>query len=219
VFTGRNGTASLSSRYAREALRIVTTDLLSVWTDPDTAMHAVGSSLGIFDDPMSDSGVVLATESPLRDALLNVLLQLVDDGELEKRACLDGRYAFRWREDAAPTAVSTDAVSARLDAYFASMPREVPLRVAQAAAPVVGEVPAVRARYWPRTVAIAAPLAVPALSCFVALATYVMLGHAIGVGVVVALGLLGVVGLVRRVPLAGFWTTGLVVAALLMRLS
>ena len=98
---------------------------LSVWTDPDTAMHAVGTSLGIFDDQVS-AGRLGPTESPLRSALLDVLLALVDDGELEKRACADGRYAFRWREDVASSAVSTEAVSARLDAYLAAMPRAMP---------------------------------------------------------------------------------------------
>jgi hypothetical protein len=189
----------------------VTTDLLAVWTDPDTAMHAVGTSLGIFAEPLSDAGVVGPTELPLRNALLDLLLQLVDDGELEKRACADGRFAFRWRDDASPasTAVSTDAVSARLDAYFASMPRAMPSGIA----------PVGRDRSTSRLFAMAAPLVLPALSCMLALFAFVVLGNAVGVVVVVALALPGVVGLVRRVPLAGFWTTGLIVAGLLVRLS
>src|SRR4029077_13413687 len=140
---GEIGRAWLSSPHAgdpvagqvRSARRLVTTDLLSVWTDPDTAMHAVGTSLGIFDEPVANAGVVGPTETPLRNALFDLLLQLVDDGELEKRACADGRYAFRWRDDTASpasTAVSTEAVSARLDAYFASMPRAMPSGIARA---------------------------------------------------------------------------------------
>jgi hypothetical protein len=200
----------------------VTTDLLSVWTDPDTAMHAVGTTLGIFDEPVSDAGIVGPTESPLRNALLDLLLQLVDDGELEKRACADGRYAFRWREDAASAAVSTDAVSVRLDAYFASMPREMPSGIARFAAPAVVDAPvphAARHREWPRLLVVAAPLVLPASSCLLALLAFVLLGHAVGLVVVSGLALIGVVGLIRRVPLAGFWTTGLILAGLLMRLS
>lgn len=198
----------------------MTTDLLSVWTDPDTAMHAVGASLGIFGDRVSDAGVTLPPASPLREALLDVLLTLVDDGELEKRACADGRYAFRWRADVESTAVSTDATSARLDACLASMPRAMPARVALAP-PIVVDAPAVPARRsrWLRFVATTAPLLLPASSCVLALVAFVVLGHAIGLVVVGALALLGVVGLVRRVPLAGFWTVGVVVAGLLMRLS
>jgi hypothetical protein len=200
----------------------VTTDLLSVWTDPDTAMHAVGTSLGIFGEPISDAGIVGPTESPLRNALHDLLLQLVDDGELEKRACADGRYAFRWREDAASRSVSTDAVSVRLDAYFASMPREMPSGVARFAGPAVVDEPAAhgaRHRAWPRLLALAAPLVLPASSCLLALVAFVLLGHAVGFVVVAALALIGVVGLIRRVPLAGFWTAGLIVAGVLMRLS
>lgn len=199
----------------------MTTDLLSVWTDPDTAMHAVGTSLGIFDEPVSDAAIVGPTESPLRNALLDLLLQLVDDGELEKRECADGRYAFRWREDTASSAVSTDAVSVRLDAYFASMPRQMPSGVAGFAAPVVDApaLDAARHRRWPRLLVTAAPLVLPASSCLLALLAFVVLGHPVGLVVVAGLALIGVVGLIRRVPLAGFWTTGLIVAGLLMRLS
>ena len=72
---------------------------------------------------------------------------------------------------------------------------------------------------WPRLVQTTAPLLLPTLSCLLALFAFVVLGNAVGVVVVVALALPGVVGLVRRVPLAGFWTTGLIVAGLLVRLS
>jgi hypothetical protein len=52
-----------------------------------------------------------------------------------------------------------------------------------------------------------------------ALVAFVALGNVVGLAVLGALGLAGVVGLVQRVPLAGFWTSGLVVAALVMRVS
>ena len=183
-------------------------DLLSVWTDPDTAMHAVGASLGIFRDHVSDLRGVEASGSPVRNALYDALLTLVDEGALEKRACSDGRYAFRWRDNAESAAVSTDATSARLDTWLAAMPRSLPWRV-----------PPERAPYWPRIVASVAPLLLPALSCLLALVAFVAFGHPVGIAVVGVLVLVGVVGLIRRVPLAGFWTTGLVGAALLMRLS
>jgi hypothetical protein len=180
----------------------VTVDLLSVWTDPDTAMHAVGTTLGISGDRLRQHA------SSLDEALYDVLLGLVDDGALETRACADGRYAFRWRTDAQSAAVTTDATSARLVAYLESMPRQVPWQPAPA-----------RESWWPRLVATTAPLALPALSCLLALVAYVALGHVVGLVVLGALALIGVVGVVRRVPLAWFWTTGLIVAGLLMRLS
>jgi hypothetical protein len=48
---------------------------------------------------------------------------------------------------------------------------------------------------------------------------FVVLGPAAGIIVVAVLALVGVIGVIRRVPLAGFWTAGLIVAGLLMRLS
>jgi len=199
----------------------VTTDLLSVWTDPDTAMHAVGTSLGIFDAHARDAASVLPAESPLRNALLEALLALVDEGELEKRACADGRHAFRWREDDASSAVVTDAVSPRLDAFLATMPRALPSGIDRAVGALaeVRPVVPVRRPIWPRLVATTAPLLLPAVSCLLALLAFVLLGHGVGLAVVAVLVLVGVVGVIRRVPLAGFWTSGLIVAGLLMRLS
>jgi hypothetical protein len=200
----------------------VTTDLLSVWTDPDTAMCAVGTSLGIFDDPIA--GTALPSESPLRDALFDVLLALVEAGQLEKRACADGRYAFRWAGGAASSAVSTAATSARLDAYVDSMPRALPARIPPSIDPAqTPEVEPPEAelgpRPWPRLVVTTAPLLLPSLSCLLAVTAFVLLGNTVGVVVLGALALVGAVGLVRRVPLAGFWTAGVVVAGLLARLS
>jgi hypothetical protein len=68
-------------------------------------------------------------------------------------------------------------------------------------------------------VATTAPLLLPTLSCLLALLAFVVLGPTAGLVVVAVLALAGVVGVIRRVPLAGFWTAGLVVAGLLMRLS
>lgn len=199
----------------------MTTDLLSVWTDPDTAMHAVGTSLGIFEDGIADPGTAGPPGSPLRNALFDVLLTLVDEGELETRACADGRYAFRWREAVESRAVCTDATSARLDACLGAMPRAVPWRADLGATPLAVDAGVAPARQppWPRFLAMTAPLLLPSVSCVLVLVAFVVLGNVVGFAVLGALALAGVVGLVRRVPLAGFWTSGLVVAALVMRVS
>lgn len=213
---------------------MVTTDLLSVWTDPDTAMRAVGASLGIFDDPVA--GTDLSSESPLRDALFDVLLTLVAGGHLEQRACADGRYAFRWTSDVEASSASTAATSARLDAFVASMPRALPSGVPSTVLPPVpSTVPAparpsvdraeppdaapIRTLPWPGLLVTTAPLLLPSFSCLLAVTAFVLLGNAVGVVVLGALALVGAVGLVRRVPLAGFWVAGVVVAGLLARLS
>ena len=82
-----------TSRYS------LTPDLLDVWTDPDTAMEIVGTSLGVFRYQNSTTANTLATDASLRNTLSNVLLALVDGGALEKRPCGGGRDAFRWRRD------------------------------------------------------------------------------------------------------------------------
>jgi hypothetical protein len=229
-------------------------------------MRAVGASLGIFDDPVAGSD--LPNESPLRDALFDVLLTLVDSGHLEKRACADGRYAFRWTADVEASSASTAATSARLDAFVAAMPRALPSGIpapmpvpvlepapvlepppAPAPAPAPArlyapppkpaytrppapvpvapsveraeppEVAAVRSLPWPRLMVTTAPLLLPSFSCLLAVTAFVLLGNAVGAVVLGALALVGAVGLVRRVPLAGFWIAGVVVAGLLARLS
>ena len=82
--------------------------LLGTWTDADTAMQIVGTSLGLFGAGLLDTDVVLSTETPLRNALFDVLLSLVEGGALEMRPADDGRYAFRVRADIATAAVSPD---------------------------------------------------------------------------------------------------------------
>jgi len=82
--------------------------LLGTWTDADTAMHSVGTSLGVFGTGRLDADVILAGDTPLRNALFDVLLSLVEGGALEMRPADDGRYAFRWRADIATAAVSPD---------------------------------------------------------------------------------------------------------------
>jgi hypothetical protein len=195
----------------------MTPDLLCEWTDPDTAMEVVGRSLGIFGDRVSNPTGVLSADSPLRNALSNVLLSLVEGGALEMRPCGGGRHAFRWRDDIASAAVSS--------------PEEPPARPEPVAvdAPAAPEpIPAVepfdpprtdRSRHWPRLVAPAAPLLFPAASCLLALLVFVRLDHAFALVIAGALIVVAVIGLVRRVPFAGFWTVGLVVAGLLLRFS
>ena len=74
-------------------------------------------------------------------------------------------------------------------------------------------------RRWPRLLAPTAPLLLPAVSCLLALLAFVLLDRAVAFAIAAVLMIVGVVGLVRRVPFAGLWTTGLIVAALLLRLS
>jgi hypothetical protein len=195
----------------------MTPDLLCVWTDPDTAMEVVGRSLGIFDDRVSNPTKALATDSPLRKALSDVLLNLVEGGVLEMRPCGGGRHAYRWRDDtsaalswpenapAPPEPVAVETAAAAVPAPMAVDTFETP--------------PAERPRHWPRLIAPAAPLFFPAASCLLAILVFVRLDHAYALVIAGALILAGLIGLVRRVPFAGFWTVGLVIAALLVRFS
>jgi hypothetical protein len=80
--------------------------LLGAWTDADTAMHVVGTSLGVFT--ALDADRVLSEETPLRSALFDILLSLVEGGALEMRPADDGRYAFRWRADYATAGLDPD---------------------------------------------------------------------------------------------------------------
>jgi hypothetical protein len=82
--------------------------LLAAWTDADTAMQIVGTNLGVFGAGLLDPDVILSADTPLRNALFDVLLSLVEGGALEMRPADDGRYAFRWRADIATAAVSSD---------------------------------------------------------------------------------------------------------------
>ena len=83
-------------------------DLLSTWTDSDTAMQIVGTNLGVFGPGSLDPEIVLASETPLRNALFDVLLSLAEGGALDVRPSGDGYYAFRWRADYAVGALSPD---------------------------------------------------------------------------------------------------------------
>jgi len=85
--------------------------LLGTWTDSDTAMQIVGTSLGIFG-PDLDPELALSYETPLRNALFDVLLSLVEGGALDMRPTDDGLYAFRWRSDYAVAGLSSETSSA-----------------------------------------------------------------------------------------------------------
>ena len=182
----------------------VTTDLLSEWTDPDTAMEAVGNSLGVFDHATSATAQ-LHGESPLRAALYTVLFRLVDGGALETRACADGRLAFRWRaEVGAPTPDAANALVARH-----AMPPAPPARPAR---------PAGRP-FWHRLAVQTAPLLLPTVSCVLVLLAFVWLDQSVALVIAAAMAVVGVVGVIRRVQMAAFWTVGLVIAGLLLRFS
>jgi hypothetical protein len=195
----------------------MTPDLLCVWTDPDTAMEIVGRSLGIFDDRVPNPTKVLSTDTPLRTALSNVLLSLVDGGVLEMRPCGGGRHAFRWRDDIASAVVPVRETAPAPLASVAVDAEATPTPMPSVDA--FDPPPTDRDRLWPRLVAPAAPLFFPAASCLLAVLVFVRLDHAFALVIAGALMLVGVIGLVRRVPFAGFWTGGLVVAALLLRFS
>jgi hypothetical protein len=80
---------------------------LGSWTDSDTAMHIVGTSLGIFT--ALDPDEVLGEETPLRSALFDILLSLVEGGALDMRIADGGHYAFRWRADYAMAGLDPDS--------------------------------------------------------------------------------------------------------------
>jgi len=182
----------------------VTTDLLSEWTDPDTAMEAVGNSLGVFDDATSATAQ-LNGESPLRSTLYVVLLRLVDGGALETRACTDGRLTFRWR---AELGTPTPAAANALVASHAAAP----------APPVRRTRPTVHP-FWHRLAVQTAPLLLPTVSCVLVLLAFVWLDQSVALVIAAAMAVAGVVGVIRRVEFATFWTVGLVIAGLLLRFS
>ena len=82
--------------------------LLGTWTDADTAMQIVGTSLGVFGAGLLEPDAVLSHETPLRNALFDILLTLVEGGALEMRPADGGFYAFRWRADIATAGLSTE---------------------------------------------------------------------------------------------------------------
>ena len=95
----------------KRRMEIVAASQLSTWTDSDTAMQIVGTSLGVFGGGPLDPTVVLSNETPLRNALFDVLLSLVEGGALEMRPADDSRYAFRWRVDIAVAGLARDAAT------------------------------------------------------------------------------------------------------------
>jgi hypothetical protein len=222
----------------------VTTDLLAEWTDPDTAMEAVGNGLGVFDHVPS-AVRLLHDDSRLRDALYEVLLVLVEGGALETRACADGRFAFRWRAEIDLTPATGTNGSAPIASPPAPMsppglppaaeappefgPVEVEARAAAAAPPEehsVDEAPSVaaparkaRGLIWRRLAVQTAPLLLPTLSCVIVLLAFVWLDQSVALVIAGVMAIVGVVGVVRRVQLAAFWTMGLVIAGLLLRFS
>jgi hypothetical protein len=202
----------------------VTTEFLAEWTDPDTAMEAVGNSLGVFDHVPS-AIAALHGESPLRNALYEVLLRLVDGGALETRACADGRFAFRWRAELAtmPPVTANGLVASHAGPSTPPMtppadaaPAPVEARASEAAL----EPPAVPRRPIGRRLAAQwAPLLLPSISCILVLLAFVWLDQSVALVIAAAMAVVGVIGVVRRVQLAAFWTVGLVIAGLLLRFS
>ncbi|HTD50155.1 MAG TPA: hypothetical protein VK771_06125, partial [Acidimicrobiia bacterium] len=86
--------------------------LLGTWTDSDTAMQIVGTSLGILGPDRLDPELALSHETPVRNALFDILLSLVEGGALDMRPTDDGLYAFRWRPDYAVAGLTSETSSA-----------------------------------------------------------------------------------------------------------
>jgi len=195
----------------------LTTDLLSEWTDPDTAVEAVGNSLGVFDDVPSATAA-LRSQPPLRAALYDVLLRLVDGGALETRACTDGRLTFRWTADlgVVPPDTAHELVAAAHAAPPASPPLPPP---ASSPSPPPAAVAAPRSPLWHRLALQWAPLLLPTVSCVLVLLAFVWLDQSVALLIAAAMAVVGVIGVIRRVQLAAFWTVGLVIAGLLLRFS
>jgi hypothetical protein len=111
---------------------------------------------------------------------------------------------------------SAEEILARLERYVASVRAPRPVL-----APVDTLIPSheVRPARPHRFVSEIAPAltAVSICAFVILLSEWFVVGVAAGVGV--ALALVGVVGLARRVPLARAYTFGLIIAALLIRLS
>jgi hypothetical protein len=121
---------------------------------------------------------------------------------------------------------SAEEILARLERYVASVraarPVFVPVPVPASSVPPVDtlipsrEIAPARRRHFVSEIA-PALTAVSICSFLILLSEWFAVSVAVGVGG--ALTLVGVVGLVRRVPLARAYTFGLIVAALLIRLS
>jgi hypothetical protein len=193
----------------------VTTDLLSEWTDPDTAMEAVGNTLGVFPDGASPVRA-LRDDATLRDSLDAVLHRMIDGGALETRARADGRSAFRWRADLGP--VSRDTAYG-LVATHAQAPAAAAPPVAAKPASELEAVDFEPPSFWMRMFLQTAPLLLPAVSCVLALLAFLWLDQGVALLVTALLAVIGVVGIVRRVQLATFWMIGLLIAGLLVRFS
>jgi hypothetical protein len=190
----------------------VTTDLLSEWTDPDTAMEAVGLTLGVFEDGASPVRV-LRDDAAVRCELDAVLHRMADGGALETRALADGRCAFRWRADLG--VVSRDTANDLVTTHAA------PPAAVETAQPAAIEPETVEPEpsFGMRMLLQTAPLLLPSVSCVLAVLAFLWLDPALALAFTALLAIVGLVGIVRRVQLATFWMIGLVIAGLLVRFS
>jgi hypothetical protein len=197
----------------------ITTDLLTEWTDPDTTMEAIGTTLGVFDEQVVAPHQILATDPHLRDSLQGVLACLVRAGVLGTRPCSDGRYAYRWQDGP----VSPGVLASK--AEFATGIEHDP--GTDTAADTATVTPAVTAPRSPTArrdqpvsrIEQAGLLVIPMMSCALVVLAFVTLNHAIALAITTVLVLVGVIGLMRRAPLAGSWIIGLTVAGLLIHFS
>jgi prepilin signal peptidase PulO-like enzyme (type II secretory pathway) len=140
---------------------------------------------------------------------------------------------------------TAEQVLARLERYVASRPAPPPVRPlyrtgmpfalappdVSRTAPSIAALPRVAAtdtlvpaRRGPREsgtrfIPVAVAIALSASSCALAVLLFVLLDPGVAIVAALALILAAVVGQTRRVPFASAWTTGLVVAVLIVRFS
>ena len=112
-----------------------------------------------------------------------------------------------------------EEILAQLERYVASQRAgQAPPKPVSAADTFISR-PEKRARHLPRPLAQAAPAVLTASSCALTILVFQWLDPAIAAVTATALLLAGAIGVVRRVPFAGSWTLGLIVAGLLIRFS
>ena len=117
---------------------------------------------------------------------------------------------------------TAEEVLARLERYVALRRAQLAVAVDAAAPPPIDTLlpPRVlRPRTRSRPVAETAAQMLAASSCVFAIILFEHLNHIVALAIFLALTIAGIVGIVRHIPLARWWTLGLVIAGLLVRFS
>lgn len=116
-----------------------------------------------------------------------------------------------------PATESPEEVLARLERYVESQRGAPPPPASMPQADTLVRPRSETAR--PRPLALVLQPVFAALSCTLAILAVEWFDSAVAASIAAALVLAGVIGLIRRVPFAGSWTAGFVVAGLLLRVS